>query len=395
MFKVVKALNFLSFREGVEVSFELGKGQTSESEAAHALGVFGANSSGKTNLLRIFSSLKEICCNSAQSDPDKVELVKPFYNLDEEVSFYVEFTIADNLYRYEIDLTSTTILSEVIHRKRTGGNWTKIIEREGKELLSIHSDFEELNSLGSIRESASIISVAHYLGKDSIQALYDEFDLILCNIEGRGSKRILDYTDAADIYLNYPEAFSFVKEIIVKADMGISDIVIESYTTEDGENIYYPLFYHQINDSIRALLFKDESGGTQTLYSTLIEYVITLNMGGILVIDEIEINLHPLLYPLLLDLFLNPKKNKNNAQIIFTSHREDLFDILGKYRSIIVDKKENESCAYRLDNLPDGVIRNDRPITPLYLKGLLGGVPLLEKLTESSAPIFAEDHVHG
>ncbi len=384
MFRTVKAFNFFSFREGVEVSFELGKGQTSKAGASNAVGIFGANGSGKSNLLRIFSTLAEICCHSANANPDEISLVKPFFNLNNEVAFHIEFSDGDTLYRYDIDLTPESIISEVFHRKAHSGNWKKIIDRKGEELVYTHQDFKELESLGSIRGSASIISIAHYLGKYCITPLYEKFNLIDCNIEGRGTKQVLNYQEVSKFYQKYPEFFSFVRDIIVKADLGISDIIIESYTSENGDKTYFPCFVHKVGETEQLLHYRDESVGTQTLYSTLVQYAAVLMSGGILVIDEIEINLHPLLYPLLLDLFLDQQKNIQNAQILFTTHREDLFDILGKYRSIITDKKENESCAYRLDNLSEGVIRNDRPITPLYLKGLLGGVPLISELLSRS-----------
>lgn len=380
MFIKVKALNFLSFKEGIEVSFELGKSQFSSFNAYSAIGVFGANSSGKSNLLRIFSTLKNICCNSANSNPEDPRLVTPFYNSSNEISFYVEFVINEVLYRYEIDLTPDRIISESIHRKEKGRNWVKIIIREETDLIYLHQDFKDLKSLGTIRSSASIISVAHYLGKESLSSLYYQFNSIWTNIEGRGTSRILDYNATTDIYNSFPDVFSFVKNIIIKADLGISDINISSTKTEEGKESYYPIFTHNSGKKKHLLLYHQESGGTQTLYTTLVEYAIALNNGGLLVIDEIEINLHPLLYPILLNLFLNPDLNIKRAQILFTTHREDLFDTLGKYQCIITDKKDNESCAYRLDNLPDGVIRNDRPITPLYLKGLLGGIPLISEL---------------
>lgn len=383
MFRVVKALNFLSFKEGVEVSFELGKGQITNTNASSAIGIFGANGSGKSNLLKIFSTLKRICCKSANLNPDEINLVTPFYNLSDEVSFYVELVDDDVLFKYEIDLTPTKIISEIIHRKKSNGKWIKVIDRKGTELEYLHQDFKDLNTLGTVRSSASIISIAHYLEKESIDPIYQHFNSITPIIEERGSGSLMNHRDISYLYMTFPAIFSFVKDLIIKADLGIMDIEIKSTETEDGKEVYYPYFIHKIGKMKLPLLYQHESGGTQTLYSTLIQYAIAIFNGWILVIDEIEINLHPLLIPLLLNLFLDPEKNKHNAQIIFTSHRESLFDILGKYKCIITDKKNNESCAYRLDNLPDGVIRNDRPITPLYLKGLLGGIPQIGELLDS------------
>ncbi|EJL6274821.1 hypothetical protein NMR36_002930, partial [Vibrio cholerae] len=56
-----------------------------------------------------------------------------------------------------------------------------------------------------------------------------------------------------------------------------------------------------------------------------------------------------------------------------TAHNTEVMDALGRYRTILVNKEGNESYCYRLDEV--SMLRNDRPISPLYKKGKIGGVP--------------------
>jgi hypothetical protein len=63
--------------------------------------------------------------------------------------------------------------------------------------------------------------------------------------------------------------------------------------------------------------------------------------------------------------------------MIFTTHDTDIIDLLGRYRTYIVNKDENESYVYRLDELPGDMLRNDRPISPAYKDGKIGGKPRL------------------
>ena len=81
-------------------------------------------------------------------------------------------------------------------------------------------------------------------------------------------------------------------------------------------------------------------------------------------------NLHALL-----ELFENEETNINDAQLIFTTHNADIMDKLSKYRIILTSKENNESFLYRLDEIPGDILRNDRPISPIYKSGKIGGIP--------------------
>lgn len=123
------------------------------------------------------------------------------------------------------------------------------------------------------------------------------------------------------------------------------------------------------------LTIYDESSGTQQLFKILYIYWLTLESGGVLALDEFDVHLHALILPKIIELFSNKEINTNNSQLIFTAHNTEVIDFLGKYRAILVNKDGNESYCYRLDELPSGLVRNDRPISPIYTKGKIGGVP--------------------
>ena len=78
-----------------------------------------------------------------------------------------------------------------------------------------------------------------------------------------------------------------------------------------------------------------------------------------------------------MSLFEDSDQNPHDSQFIFTTHNENIMDQLGKYRTVLVNKKDNESFLYRLDQIPGEILRNDRKITPIYESGKIGGVPKL------------------
>ena len=98
----------------------------------------------------------------------------------------------------------------------------------------------------------------------------------------------------------------------------------------------------------------------------------------VLALDEFDIDLHPDLIPMLVELFENKELNKNNAQFIFTTHHTSIMDKLGKYKIVMVNKEENESYLYRLDEIPGDILRPDRPITPAYRANKIGGKPRIQ-----------------
>lgn len=52
-------------------------------------------------------------------------------------------------------------------------------------------------------------------------------------------------------------------------------------------------------------------------------------------------------------------------------------DYLGKYRIVLVNKENNESFLYRLDEISGDLLRNDRSISKVYENGKIGGKPRL------------------
>jgi AAA15 family ATPase/GTPase len=187
--------------------------------------------------------------------------------------------------------------------------------------------------------------------------------------------KIMDETFASKLYNDSPVLLDFVKEVIKRCDLGLQDVKINSKKEEDGSEVYFPVFSFLVGGKEESLTFRNQSSGTKSLYLQLGLYKIAIDVGGLLVLDEFDINLHPHILPILLDMFTDEKLNPNNAQIIFTTHNVEILDFLGKYRTILVNKEENQCYGYRLDEIPGDVIRNDRPLAPVYNSGKIGGVP--------------------
>lgn len=374
--------NFYCFKEGVEINFEF-DGHVPDAikngrDVASILGIKGANGSGKTNIIKALNFLKIFCFDSANSDLDSKIPFEPFAQNTDSTEFYVDFEVLGKRYYYELELTKDTVLKEALYRKQS--RQTLILKRELNRVTSSIQELSEIETI-KLRSNASIISLfKKYEFKtemiDLIAVNYF-FGNIITNVNNVG------YADLnsnvyflSKLYSESSTLFGFVKDIIISADKGIKNIEIRENMNEKGEKVHFPLFLHESGGEEFFLTLSEESSGTQRLFEKLMRYWFALEGGMLLAIDEFDIHLHAMLLPRVLDLFLNDESNSKGTQFIFTAHNTEIIDWLGKYRTILVNKEDNESYCYRLDEITGSMIRNDRSIMPLYLEGKIGGIPL-------------------
>ncbi|KTC15407.1 ATP-binding protein [Pseudomonas syringae pv. atrofaciens] len=375
--------NFFSFREESFISFELDKNvPTSISNGrkySTLVGIKGANSSGKTNIIKALSFLKEFITSSSKKENYKIP-VSSFMGNGENTYIYAEFIFGDIQYKYEVEINSKKVISEKISRKVK--KWITIIERNKLDITHTIKDLDGIKDI-IVNHNTSVISTLsnfkffNELGDlNNIYMFFRNFGLNVDVASGMNSISN-EFKEISEFYNDNEEIFEIVKRFLMKSDMGIADIEIVEDTNSQGETYYIPVFKHIYDDKIVDLFYRDQSSGTRHLYKALGLYVVCLNSGGVLVLDEFDIHLHALLLPMILELFESPETNPNGAQFVFTSHNTEIIDKLGKYRTVLVNKEGSESYCYRLDEIDGPILRNDRPISPIYSKGLIGGVPNL------------------
>lgn len=365
------AYNFASFKEGFQISLREKKNSL---EAYTLMGIKGANASGKTNVLKVPSFLSIFCTKSFNLGIDEKIVFSSFFNNKRETSIYAIFSENGIEYKYEIDLTVDKVIKESIYKKDK-----LIIERIDDKLTENTIDeFKELKSM-ILRDNVSIISTAKQYGSKSIDIIYNLFYNINGNVHAYGlMDKILDYQTISKFYYEDTELFDFLKEVLRKIDTGISDIeILEDINVQTKEKIYHPIFNYKVDEEINYLAYQNQSSGTKTLFTQLFLYKRTLQGGGILILDELDINLHPDLIPILLNFFESEKLNPKKAQLIFTTHNSEIMDRLKKSRIVIVNKEDNESYLYKLDETGE-ILRNDRSISKIYNTGRLGGKPKIE-----------------
>lgn len=377
------ARNCWCFKDWMEIDMEFSENVPSDISmnlpAATAMCFKGANASGKTNALKVVSFLADFAKNSYDYPTDAKIMFDPFFYNDEPAEFFVDFLVDSIRYKYELIVTREKVIQEKLYRKISRD--TLVFQRDENKITK-NTFFSLKKNYEFKRKNASFISIFERDGGiEEIKPIYDFFYRFNTNVNYGGWNSLSlanDLNSLCQIYLNDPSMLNFTKTLIKKFDTGIESIQIGKRQNEKNEIEYYPIFVHKLaNDEERNLVFDFESSGTQSLFNQLALYFYTMQQGGILALDEFDIHLHPEILPHLLYLFINKDMNKNNAQLIITTHSSDVMDMLGRYRTYLFQKLDGESICYRVDEI-NNATRNDRLISVPYKKHLLGGVPKIE-----------------
>lgn len=373
-----------------------------------ATGVFGPNASGKTNLVGALSDLARV---AGAPIGDEYVLRKMWvpHKLDAErdVEFFVDFVTHGVRYRWEIHLNHSGVVFESVHvnDKR---QWKLVLERTGSALTfgpssGIPNAARSFINEGSTGWSSCIPS---WMKTKNGGPYADGFRWLgtmvrLMGPPGEYGRRLRDWT----IGLMEKEPWLTVAETLLKfADVGIQDITIKETElsaerreilekivaafsdskAEKESETSVPHFQKDMefnhvgpDDASFILQFNEESLGTRTWIETVIPALYMIKGGGVLIVDEIDSSLHPLLVRELVSMFTDPEINNTGAQLVFTSHDSTL---LGNYPSSAIDpeatwlveKHEGYSEIYALDEFDLGRTSNAEK---RYMQGSFGAVP--------------------
>jgi AAA15 family ATPase/GTPase len=356
--------------------------------------IIGPNASGKTNLIKTLPLLKWLIIDSFNNKPEALIPVKPFAlgkKKDELTELSVVFEINDKIYTYSFSLNNKKIISEELKLKSKAKNkitskrifsrsWDDKNERYifASKAFKLPSGFEKI-----LRNNASVVSTANRLNHKESQEISHFWQNIETNIANVGIPTDSVGAEAMASMVNQYIIFDFysknaaIKEeaekILSRFDLGLNDFKITMEDKGDGNPLqvtaghlfegkkeYFPLGY--------------ESSGTKKLFELLKPILQALATGGVAVLDEIDVNLHPEMVVALFNLFSQPETNPKNAQMLFSTHSHLILSKLDKYQIILVEKNQNGvSESWRLDEVSG--IRADDNYYSKYIAGAYGAVP--------------------
>ena len=393
--------NFYSFGESGEVSFVVNDNApqnngyftaTSGSRLSKVETIIGPNASGKTNLLKVLPFLKWLIIDSFNMKPEDPIAVQPFAFSDEKdqpTELSVAFEINGKEYNYSFVLNKQKILSEeltaiefVKEKKgskklftRTWNNTENRYDFEG-ETFELPKGFDNL-----LRLNASVIGTAARLNHKEGQEIAKFWQTLETNTTESGSMRdplsqnTIPHWFEVLVYYSENEALKKEAEkLLSRFDLGLNGINIDKKQGANGMTTIEVQGLHEFNEQKKQLPIQYESAGTKQLFILLKTILQVLDRGGIAVLDEIDINLHPEIVLALFDLFIQPETNPKNAQLLLSTHSHLILSKLDKYQIVLVEKNENgASEAWRLDEVSG--VRADENYYSKYIAGAYGAVP--------------------
>jgi hypothetical protein len=364
--------------------------------------VYGANASGKSNLIKALQYMRGVVLESAALQPGQTfDRLQPF-KLDATsgslpTQFELTFILDGVRYQYGFAMNAQRIVSEqlLVYKAFKPQRWFErhFDAETGKDVYEFGPGLKGAKNLweGATRPNALFLSVAVQLNSDALRPVFDWFAhrLVIFNEQSPLSPHF-------SVQMLKQEAQRHaICEFLRAADTSIADIEVATKQAM-VHNLHFDLAtgkrketaseqavdevkFHHVTEHGKAVFdLTDESSGTRNLLFLTGPILDILGKGLTLVIDELDTSLHTLLVQALVRLFHRPEVNTGGAQIVFTTHDTSLLDAYGLFRRDqvwFVEKRPDQSSS--LYPLLDFSPRKNEALERGYLQGRYGALPFL------------------
>lgn len=390
-------------------------------KALNVISLYGPNGGGKSNLLKAMSLLDKLVHISARTSSTTKLPYDPFLlreGLENQPTYFeISFVTEDNVrYRYGLEFTDIEIQKEWLFRKSTGRE-VYIFEREAS-IIDVSSGFNGSKKLieaaiEATRNNALFLSTCDMLNIDEAKKIMQWFKKFYM-LDGLNSEE-----DLRTVSLFDSKKFDDdIRKYLTSLGLGLIDIRIATQDFEESvlpqdipDNLRKELasklkgsqtykvnalhtIYNSIGDPTEKTQIWDfterESAGTQKAFKISGPILWALANGGVLIIDEIEAAMHPIMTLNTIELFLSKENNPNNAQLIFATHDTNLLSYSNLRRDQICFAEKNQWESTEVYALSDFVYfeekngefktEKERPDTDKekrYFEGRYGAIPAL------------------
>jgi AAA15 family ATPase/GTPase len=408
--------NFLSFKEMASINFQPGAIKEYKENVffpdinrsfplLKSAGLFGKNASGKSNIIKAISFMRDFVLNSSResSSADSIKVDKFLLSTETEFSastFEVVFYLDNEKYRFGFSVTEKFVVSEwlfivkknkeekIFIRAKQEYTFEKDFKNDIKGKLELLTEFTRPNSL--------FISVLSQFNNDIGKKITQWFnDLIIA--QDSAHLNLIEFTARLMSTGDYKK---LVNDIVRRSDLGIDSIEERISQAAIKKNFSYDFLISVYNDDERSYniktkhvkynanlgevdrvtfdLLQNESFGTQKFFGILGPILFALKQRKILWVDEIDARMHSLLFEQVIKIFNSEKFNPNGAQLIFTSHNPFILK-KGLRRDQIILVEKNDYGVSTLNSLYQKApkVRNDASFDKDYLLGKYGAIPRL------------------
>ena len=346
-------------------------------ELVPVMAIYGANAAGKSNVIHALLLMREMVCGSYAKPLKGAELpYEPFAFVDgqtEPTTFEIIYYYESIKYAYGFSFDKDRIISEYLYHWPNGRE-ALVFSREKDEYEFRESIQEQLTLAGRTSENRLYLTSSNEWNCAQTEKAYLWFQknlrgLIATGVSnestidairkgGDGKQRILKEMMLADLGICNVELSGTKEKPIISTVLQLTD--------DSGEKKQY------------TLLLGQESVGTQRFFSRIGLWMDALNSGAVLVVDEIEASMHPLLTRHLIEMIQDQTTNQNHAQLIFTTHDTGLLDLkLLRRDQIWFAEKDEKTMQTDIYALTEFSPRKEENIARGYLQGRYGAIPFI------------------
>lgn len=368
--------------------------------------IYGANASGKSNLGQALGFMKWFMVNSSRETQSTDKIDAQSFRLSTETEgkpsyFELVFLMDGRRYRYGFEVTQEKVVSEWLYYVPKVRE-TRLFEREFDKIKSsktYNADGIEKRT----RSNALFLSVSAQFNVDLAERILHWVIHKLHIISGLYDQIYLNYTIGC--FISNDDIKSDIIQLIKKLDLGISNIQV------DQEELTIDSLPNQMPDDLKKFIIESgnkatsigishrkfdaegkyqsiekfdleshESEGTKKVFALAGPLITALKHGHILIIDEFDARLHPLISLAIVKLFNSRESNPNNAQLIFMTHDTNLLSNKIFRRDQVWFTEKNRYGATDLYSLAEYKIRNDASFESDYIKGKYGAIPYIGDL---------------
>jgi AAA15 family ATPase/GTPase len=359
--------------------------------------IYGANASGKSNLILALYFMQSFVINSSKLQiTDKIDLEK--FRLSSETEdkpsfFKIVFYLDNKTYEYSFEVTQERVISEGLSCTPKTRK-TNIFSREKDKIKYSKSLMKGKDVKDLTKKNTLFLSIAAQFN----DPLAGKILLWFSRLKIISGSQLENLRQLSIDYLSREQNLkNEIVFLIKKLDLSIKDMSIEvgrkpldNFHKDIPDTVYNSIeTYHEKYDlegKVIGLesfqLNKHESRGTQKLFALLAPILSVLKASEVLIIDELDSLLHPLMAIAIIGLFNSQQTNPKNAQLIFATHDVNLLSNQLFRRDQIWFTEKNRQEATDLYSLVEFDIDNNASFEQDYIQGRYGAIPFIGDLSK-------------
>ena len=361
MIQEVKIKNFLSFKDEVTFSFEATKDKFAEEyqvvevvpgvRLLRFAMVYGANASGKTNLLIAFKFLRDFWRKQASNVEERTGVIPFLFDRvtpTEPSRFELVFYVGGIKHHYLLELDENQVtLEKLCYYKSVQPTMLFVRKfKDGKSDITYNPSVIKLSMTEKEKISLECLKNMSFfaaLGKVNVNLpeLYAVRDWMVSHFE-KMIDPTLSLTESAEAQLSEDVSLkNYLVDYFKNANFDISNIettvtevssannpfnsIISKITIKQYHTSFEHLVKNEQENEKYNLPISLESYGTRRIFGLATAIYNIQKKNGFLLVDEIEASLHPkFLEKLLFEYF----KNKSQSQMLVTIHDDSLLDLV-------------------------------------------------------------------